>query len=89
MDQEKLKNSNLTDKVKDLLEDNKLNSEQHRAIEKTLNEKIAYLNDKISNFNIKIEEIQGTALKEMQEKNILVASLMRKLEVKYNTFIFV
>lgn len=81
LEQEKAKASSLAEQLKDLMEDQKLAKSQHEAIEKTLNEKILYLNEKITNLNKKNEEFTEKSLKEIQEKNSVISSLMKKIEV--------
>ena len=56
-EQEKLKASSLSEKLRDILEDQKLSSAQSETIQKTLNEKILYLNEKINGINKKKEEL--------------------------------
>ena len=80
-EQEKLKASSLSEKLRDILEDQKLSSAQSETIQKTLNEKILYLNEKINGINKKNEELMENSMKESQEKNSIISSLMKKLEV--------
>lgn len=81
LEQEKLKTSKLAEQLKDLQEDQKLIIQQHTAIEKTLQDKISYLNEKGLNLSKSNEETQQKYLKEIQEKNQLITSLTKKIEV--------
>ena len=77
-EQEKLKASSLSEKLRDILEDQKLSSAQFETIQKTLNEKIQYLNEKINGLNKKNEELAENSIKESQEKNSIISNLMKK-----------
>lgn len=81
LEQERLKTSKLAEQLKDLQEDQKLIIQQHTAIEKTLQDKISYLNEKSLNLSKSNEETQQKYLKEIQEKNQLITSLTKKIEV--------
>lgn len=83
LEQERLKTSKLAEQLKDLQEDQKLIIQQHTAIEKTLQDKISYLNEKSLNLSKSNEETQQKYLKEIQEKNQLITSLTKKIEVYF------